>query len=104
MEFLLNTLQIFRNIGENSAMSMSSQLEFTVYKDGILGIHTLGNVNDLTQFQEQVTSLLSSYGELLESAYLHNIKENEILKVANACKNCRFHLGDTGGPLMDYKL
>lgn len=42
----------------------------------------------------KVSRFLSSYGEQLEYAYLRDMSERQIFRVANACPNAQFHLQD----------
>jgi len=49
------------------------------------------------EWSEEISKLLCSYGEKLESAYIYNLGEKELLNVVNSCKNCRFHLRPSHG-------
>lgn len=58
-------------------------------------------VDGFLSHRGQISELLGSYGEQLESACLHDMSASELLKFVNACKNCRFHLRTSlGGALL----
>jgi len=44
--------------------------------------------------QNEFTRFIASYGDQLQYAYLRDMSTNQILRVASACQNARFHLQD----------